>query len=74
MTPIPELAYPLLYQERTVRSVANSTRQDVIDLLKLAVEIPIRTEIHRFPLQEANRALQLLKQSRFPGAGVLTLR
>lgn len=73
MSPIPELAYPLLYQERTVRSVANSTRQDVLDLLRLAAEIPIRTEIHRFTLQEANHALQLLKQSRFRGAGVLTL-
>ena len=71
MTPIPELAYPLLYQERTVRSVANSTRQDVIDLLKLAAEIPIRTEVQTFPLEEANRALQHLKQSRLNGAAVL---
>ena len=73
MTPIPELDYSLLYQERTVRSVANSTRQDVIDLLKLAADIPIRTEIETFPLEEANRALQLLKESRFRGAGVLTI-
>lgn len=73
MSPIPELDYALLYQERTVRSVANSTRQDVLDLLRLAVEIPIRTEVNTFPLQQANQALQLLKQSRFDGAGVLTL-
>jgi propanol-preferring alcohol dehydrogenase len=73
MTPIPELDYGLLYQERTVRSVTNSTRQDVIDLLKLAAEIPIRTEVQTFPLEEANRALQHLKQSRFRGAGVLTV-
>lgn len=73
MSPIPELDYALLYQERTVRSVANSTRQDVRDLLRLAVEIPIRTEVHAFPLEEANHALQLLKQSRFIGAGVLTI-
>jgi propanol-preferring alcohol dehydrogenase len=73
MTPIPELDYSLLYQERTVRSVANSTRQDVIDLLKLAADIPIRTEVQTFPLEEANRALHLLKQSRFTGAGVLTV-
>jgi propanol-preferring alcohol dehydrogenase len=73
MSPIPELDYTLLYQERTVRSVANSTRQDVRDLLRLAVEIPIRTEVHTFPPQEANHALQLLKQSRFSGAGVLTI-
>lgn len=73
MTPIPELDYALLYQERTVRSVANSTRQDVRDLLRLAVEIPIRTEICAFPLEEANHALQLLKHSGFNGAGVLTI-
>lgn len=73
MSPIPELDYALLYQERTVRSVANSTRQDVRDLLCLAVEIPIRTEVHTFPLEEANHALQLLKQSRISGVGVLTI-
>lgn len=73
MSPIPELDYALLYQERTVRSVANSTRQDVHDLLRLAVEIPIRTEVRVFPLEEANRALQLLKESRLSGAGVLTV-
>lgn len=73
MSPIPELDYALLYQERTVRSVANSTRQDVRDLLRLAVEIPIRTEVCTFPLEEANHALQLLKHSRFSGAGVLIL-
>jgi propanol-preferring alcohol dehydrogenase len=73
MTPIPEIDYSLLYQERTVRSVANSTRRDVIDLLKLAADIPIRTEIETFPLQEANRALHLLKQSRLRGAGVLII-
>jgi len=73
MSPIPELDYSLLYQERTVRSVANSTRQDVIDLLKLASDIPIRTEIETFPLQEANRALHLLKESRLRGVGVLTI-
>jgi propanol-preferring alcohol dehydrogenase len=71
MSPIPELDYGLLYQERSVRSVANSTRQDVLDLLKLAADIPIRTEVHTFPLDEANRALHLLKESRFRGAGVL---
>lgn len=73
MTPIPQIDYSLLYQERTVRSVANSTRQDVRDLLRLAVDIPIRTEVRVFPLEEANHALQLLKQSRFSGAGVLVI-
>lgn len=73
MSPIPELDYGLLYQERTVRSVANSTRQDVLDLLKLASEIPIRTEVQTFPLEQANHALHLLKESRFRGAAVLRI-
>jgi len=73
MSPIPELDYALLYPERSIVSVANSTRQDVLDLLQLAAELPIRTEIETFPLEETNRALQLLKQSQFRGAGVLTI-
>ena len=73
MTPIPELDYSLLYHERGIVSVANSTRQDVLDLLRLAAEIPIRTEVQTFPLDEANYALQLLKQSHLRGAGVLTI-
>ena len=73
MSPIPELDYALIYQERTLLSVANSTRQDVLDLLKLAAEIPIRTEVQTFPLEEANRSLLLLKQSQLRGAGVLTI-
>ena len=73
MTPIPEIDYSLLYQERTLLSVTNSTRQDVLDLLKLAADIPIRTEVQTFPLDQANRALHLLKESRFRGAGVLRI-
>ncbi|MFQ6078517.1 MAG: zinc-dependent alcohol dehydrogenase family protein, partial [Thermodesulfobacteriota bacterium] len=60
MSPIPEMNYDLIYHERTVRSVANSTRQDAEDLLHLAAEIPIKTEVQVFPLEEANCALQLL--------------
>ncbi len=72
MTPIPEIDYgTLLYHERTVRSVANSTRRDAEELLALAAAIPIHTQIQTFPLAEANRALQLLKQDRIRGAAVL---
>jgi propanol-preferring alcohol dehydrogenase len=73
MSPIPELEYALLYHERTVRSVANSTRQDVRELLQLAAEIPLRTEVEIFPLAEANRALQKLKAGEINGAGVLEI-
>jgi propanol-preferring alcohol dehydrogenase len=74
MTPIPQIDYDsLLYHERILRSVANSTREDGRDFLRLAAEIPIRTEIEAFPLEEANRALQALKHSEIHGAGVLKI-
>lgn len=74
MSPIPEIGYNLIYHEKTIRSVANATRQDAIDLLKIAAEIPIKTEIETFPFKEANRALQLLKQGKINGAGVLEVQ
>jgi len=73
MSPIPEMAYSLIYQERGVRSVANSTRRDAQELLSLAPKIPIRTEVEAFPLELVNKALALLKESRIKGAGVLTI-
>ena len=74
MTPIPELDYGrLLYHERTLRSVANSTRQDMEELLRLAGEIPLRTEVQVFPLAEANRALWELKRGGIRGAAVLAV-
>lgn len=74
MTPIPELDYALLYGERVLRSVANSTREDARELLALAAAIPIHTEVEVFPLQEANRALRRLKEGLIRGAGVLEVR
>lgn len=74
VSPIPQLDYNLLYHERMIRSVANSTRQDATDLLKLAAEIPVKTEVELFPLEEANKALQLLKSSKINGAGVLVVK
>ena len=73
-TPIPQIDYDWLYHERTIRSVANSTRQDAEELLKVAAEIPVKTEVETFPLQDANRALQLLKASKIRGAGVLLIK
>jgi propanol-preferring alcohol dehydrogenase len=70
-TPIPEIEYPLLYHERSITSVANATREDAIELLRLSAEIPIRTEVQVFPLEQANYALQLLKAGKINGAGVL---
>ncbi len=71
MSPIPTLTYDLLYQERVMRSVANNTRQDGQDFLGVAAEIPIRTHVQIFPLAEANRALNALKNDAIPGAAVL---
>ncbi len=73
MSPIPEMPYDLIYYERTLRSVANSTRQDAEELLKIAAEIPIKTEVQTFPLEEANRALQALKTSQIDGAAALII-
>ncbi len=71
MSEIPPLEYALLYQERVVRSVANSTREDCREFLRQAAEIPIRPQVQVYPLAEANRALQDLKRSRLDGAAVL---
>ena len=71
MSTIPPLDYNLLYHERVVRSVANNTRQDGEDFLRVAAEIPIHTETQVFPLGEANRALNALKNDAIRGAAVL---
>ncbi len=74
ISPIPPLDYNLLYHERILRSVANNTRQDGVDFLRLATDIPIRTEIEVFALGDANRALNLLKNDAIRGAAVLRVR
>ena len=72
-TPIPTLAYETLYHERVIRTVANSTRQDASEMLLVAAEIPVQTQVEIFPLHDANRALQMLKRSEIRGAGVLLI-
>ncbi len=74
MSPIPEMDYvKYLYQERTLRSVANATRQDGEELLRIAAEIPIRPVTQVFILEEANKVLQLLKAGKINGAAVLQI-
>lgn len=73
MSPIPSFDYDLLYGERMIRSVANNTRQDGEDFLRTAAEIPIRTHVQVFPLSEANRALNQLKNDAIQGAAVLKI-
>jgi alcohol dehydrogenase, propanol-preferring len=71
MSDIPSFPYEILWGERTVRSVANLTRQDGLDFLALAPEVPVRTEVVPFPLEEANQALDALRGGRVRGAAVL---
>jgi len=71
MSHIPPLDYDWLYHERVVRSVANNTREDGREFLDLAVRIPVETHTESFPLREANRALNALKNDAIRGAGVL---
>jgi propanol-preferring alcohol dehydrogenase len=69
---IPELPYELLWWERQLRSVANVTRADVAEFLRLAAEIPVRTRIEVFPLASGNDALAALRAGAISGAAVLT--
>ena len=71
MSDIPSFPYPLLWEERQLVSVANLTRQDGLDFLRLAPRIGITTTTHRYPLAQANRALDDLRAGRFDGAAVL---
>ena len=71
MSDIPSFPYQLLWEERQLVSVANLTRQDGIDFLRLVPEIGIVTETTQYPLDQANRALADLRAGRFKGAAVL---
>ena len=71
MTDIPSFRYGLMWEERRLVSVANLTRQDGIDFLRLAPEIGIVTKTTGYPLNQANQALADLRAGRFEGAAVL---
>src|SRR5579872_129127 len=74
MSQIPPLDYEQdLFYERNLRSVTANTRQDGLELLRYAAEIPIRTHTETFPLERANEALQKLKHDQIQGAGVLVV-
>jgi len=71
MSDIPTFPYSILWEERQLVSVANLTRQDGIDFLKLAPQIGIVTKTTTYPLEQANQALADLRAGRFEGAAVL---
>ncbi len=71
MSDIPALPYQLLWGERVVRSVANLTRKDGEDFLRLAPAVPVRTSVEPLPLSAANQALDRLRRGELHGAAVL---
>lgn len=73
MSDIPSFPYVDLWGERSIQSIANLTRRDGEEFLPLAAEIPVQTEVHLYPLEQANQALDDLRAGRFTGAGVITL-
>jgi len=73
MSDIPSFAYRLLWEERVVRSVANLTRRDGEELLAVAPQARVKTEVEVFPLEQANEALNRLRRGQLQGAAVLIM-
>jgi propanol-preferring alcohol dehydrogenase len=73
MSDIPAMPYELLWGERVLRSVANLTRADAEEFLTLAPQVPVRTQVETFPLEQANEALDRLRGGDLRGAAVLLL-
>jgi len=71
MSDIPAFPYRDLWEERTIRSVANLTRQDAIEFLELAPRVPVRTEVEVHPLSEVNLALDRLRSGAVSGSVVI---
>jgi propanol-preferring alcohol dehydrogenase len=71
MSAIPSFPYRDLWGERVIRSVANLTRRDGEEFLSLCPQVPVRTEVERFPLERANEALAKLREGKISGAAVL---
>ncbi|HKN93301.1 MAG TPA: zinc-dependent alcohol dehydrogenase family protein [Thermoleophilaceae bacterium] len=71
MSDIPSFPYEILWGERTIRSVANLTRQDGTEFMKLAPKVPVKTEVEAFPLEQANEALSKLRRGDVVGAVAL---
>ena len=74
MSDIPTFPYSILWEERSVCSVANLTRRDGDEFMALAPKVPVRTRVETFPLEDANEALSRLRNGKIEGAAVLTTR
>jgi propanol-preferring alcohol dehydrogenase len=73
MSDIPSFPYEILWGERTLRSVANLTRADGDEFLRLAPTIPVHSQVRVYPLEQANEALEDLREGRFRGSAVLSM-
>ena len=73
MSDIPSFPYALLWEERSISSVANLTRQDGRDFMQLIKQIPLQISITVFPLEEANQALEAIRTGKLEGSAVLKI-
>lgn len=73
MSDIPSFPYHLLWEERVIKSVANLTRQDGFEFLKLAEQIPLKTQVTLYPLEKTNEALEDLRHGKFSGSAVISM-
>jgi len=73
MSDIPSFPYEILWQERTLRSVANLTREDAREHLEIAPRVPVHTHVTTYPLERAGEALEDLRAGRFTGAAVVVI-
>src|SRR5439155_25700009 len=71
MSDIPSFPYDILWGERVLRSVANLTREDGVEFLRLAPSVPVRTRVNPFPLPAANEALAALRAGTVLGQNVI---
>ncbi len=74
MSDIPSFPYKILWEERVIRSVANLTRHDGEEFMKLAPAIPVKTEVHAYSLDKTNDALNDLRDGNFTGAAVIVVK
>jgi propanol-preferring alcohol dehydrogenase len=73
MSDIPSFPYKDLWEERVIESVANLTRQDGIDFMEIAPQVPVKSNVSTYPLEEANKALEDLRAGNFEGSAVLQI-
>ena len=73
MSDIPAFSYNILWGERSIKSVANLTMRDGEEFMELAPQIPVCSQVTRYPLEQANEALKDLREGNFDGSAVLTV-